>query len=448
MKAAHRLPLDLSLTSLRTAFADGLRPADVVDGVLERIDARGDDAVWINRFDEADLFARAAELALLDPSLPLYGAPVAVKDNIDVAGLPTTAACPAYAYVPARSAPTVAALEAAGAVVVGKTNLDQFATGLVGVRSPYGTPRHPVDPRTIPGGSSSGSAVAVAAGLVSLGLATDTAGSGRVPAALCGVVGLKPAPGWSSNDGVVPACPSFDCVSVFAPTLADAVTATAAMGHRPSVRRPADGDGAGAVRIGVPTAGSLDFLGDQERARAFAATSDGLELWGPRREVDLTPFFEAGALLYDGALVAERYQAVGAFIEAHPDDVLPVTREIILGGSRCTPEQLAADRRRLAERADLTAAVWETVEVLVVPTVPTTYSVDEVVADPVHLNATLGRYNQFANLLGLAAVVVPTGTTAAGLPLAVTLLAPPRHEAALLRLAWSVEGRVPSGPTS
>ena len=435
-EASTRLPTDLSLPALRAAFAAGLRPGVLVDALLERVDAQGDDHVWIHRASAADLHARAAEIEELDPALPLYGVPVAVKDNIDVAGMPTTAGCPAYAYRPTASAPTVDALVAAGALVVGKTNLDQFATGLVGVRSPYGTPRNPVAPGTIPGGSSSGSAVAVAAGLVSLGLATDTAGSGRVPAALCGVVGLKPPPGWSSNGGVVPACPSFDCVSVFAPTLADARVATAVMGHRVA---PAAGPGAGAasVRIGAPAL--LDPVMEAERAAAFATTIDLLSRWGPTSAVDMADFVEAGSLLYEGALVAERYQAVGAFVEAHPDEVLPVTREIILGGGRCTPGQLAADRRRLAELAVVTDAVWDRIEVLVVPTVPRTYTIAEIEADPVRRNATLGRSNQFANLLGLAATVIPTGTTRSGLPLAVTLIAPPRHEAEMLRLAADLE---------
>lgn len=437
--ATTGLPPDLSLPTLRAAYAAGLRPTALVDALLERIEAQGDDHVWIHRAPAAALHARAEAVEHLDPALPLYGVPVAVKDNIDVAGMPTTAGCPAYAYVPTASAPTVDALVAAGALVVGKTNLDQFATGLVGVRSPYGTPRNPVAPGTIPGGSSSGSAVAVAAGLATLGLATDTAGSGRVPAALCGVVGLKPAPGWSSNEGVVPACPSFDCVSVFAPTLGDALVATAVMGHR-----VAPADPSAPVRIGVPEV--LDPLVEDERATAFAATVERLRRWGSTHAVAMADFVAAGSLLYDGALVAERYQAVGAFIEAHPDAVLPVTREIILGGGRCTPEQLAADRRRLAELAAVTDAVWDEVEVLVVPTVPRTYTVAEVEADPVGRNATLGRANQFANLLGLAAVVVPTGTTAAGLPLAVTLMAAPRHEPALLRLATHLEAAVRAAP--
>lgn len=422
---------DLGLPALRAAYSAGLTPRELVAEILRRIEARGEDHVWIHRASEESLLERAGQLEPGDPKLPLYGVPVAVKDNIDVAGLPTTAACPAYEYRPTSSAPTVQALLDAGAIVIGKTNLDQFATGLVGVRSPYGTPTNPLDSDLIPGGSSSGSAVAVAAGLVSIGIGTDTAGSGRVPAALCGIVGLKPAPGWSSNDGVVPACSSFDCVSVFAANVADAVAAVrvmgAAAGPVPDMDRP--------VRVGLPDAGSLDFLGDDASATAFAATAVALGELGPSDEVDLTLFYEAGALLYDGALVAERYEAVGAFIEQHPDEVHPVTRQIILGGRDCTAEQLAADHRRLAELKEATAGVWANHDVLVVPTVPTTYTVAEVEADPIRLNADLGRYNQFVNLLGLAAVVVPTGRNAAGRPQAVTLVAPPEHEPAMLALA-------------
>jgi allophanate hydrolase len=428
---------DLGIEALRRAYASGLSPTDLVHELLRRIEHRGEDHVWIHRTAETELLARAAELEAGDPTLPLYGVPVAIKDNIDVAGLPTTAACPAYEYLPTRSAPTVQALVDAGAIVVGKTNLDQFATGLVGVRSPYGTPRNPLDPDLIPGGSSSGSAVAVAAGLSTLALGTDTAGSGRVPAALCGIVGLKPAPGWSSNEGVVPACSSFDCVSVFAATVADAVTAVRVMGGMAETAvesrdRP---------RIGLPDAGSLDFAGDGASASGFAATAATLGRLGATTEIDLGLFFEAGALLYDGALVAERYEAVGAFIEQHPDEVHPVTREIILGGRDCTAEQLAADHRRLAELKQATAPVWANIDVLVVPTVPTTYTVAEVEADPIRLNATLGRYNQFVNLLGLAAVVVPTGRNPAGRPQAVTLVAPPDHGPALLALAARIASR-------
>lgn len=421
--------------ALRSAYTQGeITPVDVVDEVLARIDDQGDDHVWITRVEADELHLQAKALAArLDEidSLPLYGVPFAVKDNIDAVGLPTTAGCPAFTYTPDRSTPAVDLLIEAGAILVGKTNLDQLATGLTGTRSPYGMPRHPAGPDRVPGGSSSGSAVAVASGLVTFALGTDTAGSGRVPAALCGIVGLKPAPGWCSNEGVVPACASFDCLSVFAARVQDAAAAVAVMrGSAPTV--PA---AMGGWHVAVPDDASLDFSGDDDAERQFARQRTELAGYADLEAIDLADFFAAGNLLYEGPLLAERYEAVGSFVEEHPDDVLPITRGIILGGGGYTAEEIADARQRLAELRQRTGAVWERCDALMVPTVPTVFSRAEIDAEPLARNAILGRYCHFVNLLGLAAVAVPMGARDDGLPSGVMFVGPAEHEDRLVALA-------------
>jgi allophanate hydrolase len=435
---------DLGLHALRSAYTRGLvDPADTVERVLARLAADGDDGVWIQRVDDDALRARARELAAIPDGasrLPLYGVPFAVKDNIDVAGLPTTVACPAYAYLATTTAPCAQALLDAGALLVGKTNLDQFATGLTGTRSPYGIPRHPVDPAWIPGGSSSGSAVAVANGSVSLTLGTDTAGSGRVPAALCGVVGYKPAPGWSSTAGIVPASPSFDCVSIFAGTVGDAeMAARVVRGGRSAPAAEGELSPGGRFRLAIPDPASLEVARDRGFAAAWDEAVGLLARLGPLSAIELEDFFTAGALLYDDALLAERYQAVGAFIEEHAEEVLPVTREVVLGGGRFTPEEVLAAQQRLGRLRARTGALWDQVDALVVPTVPTTFTVTEIEAEPIAHNATLGRYCQFVNLFGLAAIAVPATETRSGLPFGVTVVGPPAHEARLVAIARGIE---------
>ncbi|MEV6345297.1 allophanate hydrolase [Actinoplanes sp. NPDC051851] len=377
--------------------------------------------------------------------LPLAGLVFAVKNNIDVAGIPTTAGCPAYAYDPARDATAVARLRAAGAVVLGATNLDQFATGLVGTRSPYGAVRHATDPARISGGSSSGSAVAVALGAADFALGTDTAGSGRVPAALHGLYGVKPTKGTVSAAGVVPACRSLDVVTVFAADLALARRVTEVMtgfDERDPLSRPfpeqrsapgvpAPGvPAAGPVRIGVPAPGALGELdpGWAERFAAVVASCPETVI------VDIEPLLAAARLLYEGALVAERYTAVGPFIDEHPDEVDPTVRAII-GGARDLPAwRLFQDLERIDGYRRVAASIFAEVDALLLPTTTGHPTLAAVAAEPVAVNTRMGRFTNFANMLDLAALAVPAGT-AGGLPFGVQLIGPAFSDRRLASIA-------------
>jgi len=434
--------LDLQTLGARLRAGD-LRPGQVVAAVLDRIQARRDDKVWIRLLPHAELEARAAELERRgSQDFPLYGIPFAIKDNIDLAGHPTTAACPDFAYVPESTAPAVQALLDAGALLVGKTNLDQFATGLVGTRSPYGTCSNTFDSRYISGGSSSGSAVAVAAGLVSFSLGTDTAGSGRVPAAFNNLVGLKPTRGLLSTRGVVPACRSLDCVSIFALTAADAAAVFDAAAKfdsgDPYARReriafaPASIAGG---RIGVPRAGQLEFFGNRDAEHLFAAAVAQLgPLGGTRIEIDLAPFLAAARLLYEGPWVAERYLAIRDFIDQHPASLHPVTRQIIAGGAKPTAADYFAAQYKLQALIREAEPVWSAVDFMMIPTAGTIYTIDEVGADPVRLNSNLGIYTNFVNLMDLCAIAVPAGFMPNGLPFGVTLVGSAFSDRALCAL--------------
>ncbi len=413
-------------------------PADTVARCYARIRAHADPAIFITLRDETDAVADAKALAAPGRDLPLHGIPVAVKDNIDVAGMPTTAACPAFAYRPGQDATAVARLRQAGAIVIGKTNLDQFATGLVGVRSPYGVPRNPLDPRLIPGGSSSGSAVAVAAGLVPLALGTDTAGSGRVPAMLNNIVGLKPSLGLVSTFGVVPACRTLDCVSVFALTTDDAWAALAVMAgpdaNDPySRKRPLGAPGSlpPAFRIGVPRPSERVFFGDRQAAADYAAALDRLaRLGGALTEIDIEPFYETARLLYEGPWVAERYAAAESLIASSPESMHTVTREIILGGARPTAVAAFKSFYRLEELRRAAERAFDRVDILALPTAPTVYTVDQVLADPIQLNSRLGTYTNFVNLLDLCGLALPAALDGTR-PFGITLLAPGGADALL-----------------
>ncbi|RWM07770.1 allophanate hydrolase [Mesorhizobium sp.] len=420
------------IASLHAAYRSGTGIAEVIDTIFARAEAADDPGIFIHLATRAELLTQAEALGPFDPvAKPLWGIPFAVKDNIDVAGMATTAACAEYVYTPDKDATVVARLKAAGALVIGKTNLDQFATGLVGVRTPWPIPRNAIDPRLVPGGSSSGSAVATARGIVSFALGTDTAGSGRIPAGLNNIVGLKPTVGSLSTTGVVPACRTLDCVSVFALTVDDAYAAFGvASGFDPTdpysksvpaaplrLRPPA-------LTVGIPASADRKFFGDASMQAGFEAALVALEAMGARLvEIPFGDFYAAADLLYEGAWVAERYAAIRDFFEANEAALHPVTRKII-GGARTLS---AADAFRglyalQAYKAQL-APVIASVDLFCVPTAPTHYAVDAVLADPIATNSRLGTYTNFVNLLDMCGIAVPTGTRDDGLPMSVTLLA-------------------------
>jgi allophanate hydrolase len=441
------IPATLTLDSLRQAYADGLSPVDLLEEVHARIAARGDDHVWISVLPPA---ATRAAAAALDPAdrerLPLWGMPYALKDNLDLAGTPTTAACPDFAYVADADAAVVERLTAAGAICVGKTNLDQFATGLNGTRSPYGAPAAVGDPALVSGGSSSGSAVAVASGEVPFAIGTDTAGSGRVPAALNGIVGVKPSIGLASTRGTVPACRSLDCPSVFAHDVADAAAVLAVIAgydagdpwsrelpRPPAVVRPAALAGA---RLAVPAEiGRWGARGEREAWHDLLASlrAAGAELV----PTDMTDFLTAGAQLYQGAWLAERLDGLEDLLVKQPDSVLPEIRAVLEGaGSIRGVEVFAAlsGMRALRQRA---LAVLASVDALLTPTVTETFTIEEVRADPVALNSRLGTWTTFTNLLDLCAVSVPAGGTPAA-PFGVTVQAVAGRDADVAALAAAV----------
>jgi len=365
--------------------------------------------------------------------------PVAVKDNIDAAGLATTAACPAFSYMPAQDSTVVAKLRAAGAIVIGKTNLDQFATGLVGVRSPYGIPNNPMRGDLIPGGSSSGSAVAVSAGLVPLALGTDTAGSGRVPAMLNNIVGLKPSLGLISTSGVVPACRTLDCVSIFTLCVDDAMTALAAMAA-PDATDPYSRNRPLAqmsgfptkLRLGVPRDGQLIFFGDKASEQAYG---DAIRRWtalgATLVEFDLEPFYETARLLYEGPWVAERYLVIRDLLASSPEAVHPVTREITLAGARVSAADTFAALYRLQALRKVADRAFADIDALVLPTAPTAYSTAQLLANPVELNSRLGTYTNFVNLLDLCGLALPAAIRPDDIPFGITLLAPAGQDAQL-----------------
>jgi allophanate hydrolase len=437
----------MTISSLLAGYRQGKRtPTEVI----ESLRPAPDDAyacAWICRVGPDALAQRARQLEQIAREdsramsrLPLYGIPFAVKDNIDVAGLPTTAACPAFSRVPGRSATAVEKLEAAGAILVGKTNLDQFATGLVGTRSPYGAVPNAFRPEYISGGSSSGSAVTVARGSVSFSLGTDTAGSGRVPAGLNNIVGLKPSRGLVSARGVVPACQSLDCVSVFALTVPDAVAVLEVVrgfdAQDPWSRELALSAPRLPERFTFALPEPLEFHGDAHALHAFNEAVDRLEgLGGKPVRIDFSLYLEAAALLYEGPWVAERLAAIRPFFEKHADQVHPVVRKIIEGAAKYSAADLFAGLTRIEGMKKIAAQLWNRADVMVVPTAPTAYTIEEVLAEPVLNNRRLGHYTNFVNLLDLAACAVPASMRPDGLPSGITLIAPAGSDLMLADLA-------------
>ncbi len=434
--------------ALQAGYRAGLDPRAVVAEVYRRIAAADDPAIFITLRPEADVAAEVAALPPQDPvSMPFWGIPFAVKDNIDVAGLPTTAACPAFAHDPAQDAFVVARLRAAGAIVIGKTNLDQFATGLVGVRSPYGVPRNALDPDIVPGGSSSGSAVAVARGIVSFALGTDTAGSGRVPAALNGIVGLKPTLGAWSARGVVPACRTLDTVSVFAGSVADAWAvhrvacaydagdAFSRTWTAPPLAAPPAG-----LRIAVPDAASRIFLGDAAQEASFAATLSRLAQGGAQIvEIDFEPFYAVARMLYEGAWVAERMTVVEDLLTRDPDAVHPVTAQIIGAARALSATDAFRGIYRLADLRRQAETLMAGVDALCVPSIPTFVTRAAIAADPVTPNSQLGTYTNFVNLMDMCGIAVPTGPRTDGRPGSVTILTRAGQDALAASLAAGLQ---------
>ena len=450
--------LSLDIPHLAAAYRSGaLTPAGVVTEISARIEARGDDGVWINVASFDDVLARAREIESVRPAErgPLWGIPFSVKDCIDVAGWPTTSACPDFSYVPDRSNPAVACLLDAGAILIGKTNMDQFATGLVGVRSPYGIARNPFNADYIPGGSSSGAAVSVSEELVSFALGTDTGGSGRVPAAFNNVVGLKPTRGLISGLGTVPACRSIETISIFALTVRDAQTVfdvVRAYDENDPFSRdvalfPSDLSSR-SFRFGIPRREFLEFFGDADAEDLFAQAVDRLEsIGGERVDIDYTPFLELNGLLFDGAWLAERYGALRYIVDHNPAAIFPLTYEILLGGRRFSGADVFASQQRLQLLRRKVDALWKDVDALVVPTTGTIFRIDELRSDPLALNAKLGRYTNFVNLADLAAVAVPSGFLANGLPQGVTVVTPAfaDRRAAFIADAFHLAGGLPLG---
>ncbi|SFN99208.1 allophanate hydrolase [Nitrosospira briensis] len=411
--------------------------------------------VWIHKLPLETLkgYAFAAETRNKSGvELPLYGIPFAIKDNIDLAGIPTTAACPAFAYTPQYHAMVVQRLIDAGAIPIGKTNLDQFATGLNGTRSPYGACRNAFNPEYISGGSSSGSAVALAKGLVCFSLGTDTAGSGRVPAAFNNLIGYKPTRGSLSTRGVVPACRSLDCVSIFALTAADAeriLEVTTGYDAEDIYSRRGEGYGKDSAvpclpeqnfRFGVPRNQQLQFFGNQESERLFTEAVAKLQaLGGEAVEIDFAPFLEAARLLYEGPWVAERYAAIQQFFDLHGDQVIAPVREIIGGAKRYSAADAYNGLYRLRALKRETDRAWTETDCMLTPTAGTLYTVEAMQQDPIRLNANLGYYTNFMNLLDYAAVAVPAGFQKDGLPFGITLAGPARQDQPLLRLAGRIQ---------
>ena len=418
----------------------------MIQEIFKRIRAEGERPIWISLADEDIAIARAKAV---DPYLPLAGVPFAVKDNFDVEGMPTTAGCPSFSYVPSRTATVVQRLFDAGAILIGKTNMDQFATGLVGTRSPFGACSSVYDARYISGGSSSGSAIAVAKSLCTFSLGTDTAGSGRVPAAFNNLIGLKPTRGLLSTSGVVPACRSLDCVSVFAKTVRDARAIwEVARGFDcddPYSRTLPQGAGSapwlsGSFRFGIPNEAQLKFFGDDDAPRLYQQAAERLKsIGGIRTTIDFTVFQEAAQLLYSGPWLAERFAAVGEFLSS-ARDVNEIVKNIILSGAKYSATDTFRSMYQLEALKQKAAEQWSCMDVLLLPTTGTTYTHDAISADPVRLNTNLGFYTNFVNLMDLAAIAVPAGFRPNGLPFGVSLTAPAFSDEALLSLAGQYLG--------
>lgn len=437
--------MNLSISHLQAEYRSGkLAPVKLVEQLNNLIHQKDDHHIWIRRLSLDEMMVYAQKLADVEPAdLPLYGIPFAIKDNIDLAGIPTTAACPEFAYTPKKSATVVQKLIDAGAIPIGKTNLDQFATGLVGARSPHGACKNSIHPEYISGGSSSGSAVSVALDLASFSLGTDTAGSGRIPAAFNNLIGIKPSCGLLSAHGMLPACRSIDCMSIFAKNVADAETVL-------QVAQGFDEQDAysrkkichaltsfkSEFNFGVPKSEQLAFFNNPETPDLFAAAIKKLQALGGRMvEIDFAPFLQAARLLYEGAIVAERYAGIQNFIETTPAALHPITYKIISGATKFNAVDVYQTQYQLKALQRKSVQVWSSVDVMLTPTAGTIYTIDQVENDPIQTNSNLGYYTNFMNLLDLSAIAIPAGFQSNGLPFGVTLCAPAFSDDALIALA-------------
>src|SRR4051812_20124530 len=437
----------MTIAALLADYRSGQRtPAQMISEWLARDDTAVYANAWIHRADAASLLRRLQALeeqlrSGADPGhLPLFGVPFAVKDNIDVAGMPTTAACPAFSYVPKRSASVVEKLEAAGAIVLGKTNLDQFATGLVGTRPPYGPVSNSFRPEYISGGSSSGSAVVVARGEAAFALGTDTAGSGRVPAGLNNLIGLKPSRGLVSARGVLPACQSLDCVSIFALTAPDALSVLDVVAgydaEDPYSRRLELWPGTCPRQFRFVVPQPLEFYGDTLSQQAFEHAVSELEaLGGQRANVGFSLFARAAELLYEGPWVAERMAAIRTFYAEHAGEMHPVVKKIIGGAAKYSATDLFQAATQLHTLRKAATNTWDQADVMLVPTAPTAYTIEAVLAEPFDTNRRLGLYTNFVNLLDFAACAVPASIRSDGLPFGITLIGPAGSDRMLADLA-------------
>lgn len=441
------IPLNMTIPEIHQAYSKGTTPMQVIQTVFSKIAEVNDPGIFITLFDQEDVEKAAQTLGEFDPSMPLWGIPFAIKDNIDAEGYETTAGCPEYAYAPDKDAFVVAELKKAGALLIGKTNLDQFATGLVGVRTPYGAPLNSIDPKIVPGGSSGGSGVTVGHGIVSFSLGTDTAGSGRVPAALNNIVGLKPTLGALSATGVVPACKSIETVSIFALTVGDAYTAfqvANAYDEKDSYARkiknlilsqPATG-----LKIGIPSKSTIKFMDDAVQEKSFYDSISILKDQGYQIvEIDFAPLYDVAEMLYYGAWVAERYTVIEDLLKTKPDAILPVTKKIISLAENLSSADAFRGFYKLKELARIAEAELSNVDLLCVPTIPTFYSVKDLEADPVTPNSNFGTYTNFVNLLDMCGIAVPTPAREDGRPGSVTLLAGKDEDALVASIATSLE---------
>ncbi|MEW8269408.1 MAG: allophanate hydrolase [Candidatus Thiodiazotropha taylori] len=442
-------PYEMTISALRSAYLGGrLTPEQVMQTIRNRALEYEDYNIWIHLLSEAEQAHYLDRLQQLDLArFPLWGIPFAIKDNIDLNEIPTTAACIEFAYTPTASATVVERLIAAGAIPVGKTNLDQFATGLNGTRSPWGACRNAFKPDYISGGSSSGSAVSVALGLASFSLGTDTAGSGRVPACFNNLIGLKPSRGLLSTKGLVPACRSLDCITVFTCDSDDAnlvlsVAEAYDADDEYSRNNPFQnqqrqyGERQGPLKIGVIPDQQLNFFGDQAYQQAYRDTLKQLETDGIEFvEIDYQPFAEAARLLYEGPWVAERYLATQPLIDDNPQALYPVVREIIEPGKSLQASSLFKAQYRLSGLKAVCDRQLAAVDCLLTPTAGTCFTIEQMLEEPILRNSQLGYYTNFMNLLDLASVAVPTQMTASGLPFGITLVGDAFTDRALLSIA-------------